>query len=362
MRILATGTTGMLGPHVLANLAPHVEKLYVLVRAESLARARELFSAWPNVVGLEGDLSHPDLFADSKAAKEVQGSIDAILHMAARYELAAPHAECFLHNVVGTQNMLYFASSCSKAVHFHYVSTVAVAGDFDGEMPEGEVDLGQKFANHYAKTKYEAEMVVRHWRANGPKSIYRLGIVVGDSKKGAVGKVDGPYYFLKALARARAHATLLNTLKYLPMPFDRKATLPLVPVDVAGKFIAEATLKPSHTKGTRCYHVVSDQPPLVSKFLQDAFDAYGLKVHVVPLPDTRVNDLLLEKIGLPKELLDYLYSGARFPTVNVGLDFPNLSLESYDTFKRAFFEGSLAEFKTEGKGTKTKKRARGSKA
>ena len=37
-----------------------------------------------------------------------------------------------------------------------------------------------------------------------PWRVYRPGIVVGDSQTGEMDKIDGPYYFFKAIQRMRA--------------------------------------------------------------------------------------------------------------------------------------------------------------
>ena len=50
----------------------------------------------------------------------------------------------------------------------------------------------------YFKTKHEAEALVRKQR-EVPWRIYRPGMIIGDSRSGHITKVDGPYYFFKAL-------------------------------------------------------------------------------------------------------------------------------------------------------------------
>ena len=63
-------------------------------------------------------------------------------------------------------------------------------------------DEGQKLPSPYHRTKFESERIVRE-QPYVPWRVYRPGIVVGDSRTGEMDKVDGPYYFFKAIQRAR---------------------------------------------------------------------------------------------------------------------------------------------------------------
>jgi hypothetical protein len=54
----------------------------------------------------------------------------------------------------------------------------------------------------YHRTKHDSEAMVR---ANGklPFRVYRPGVVLGHSTTGFIDKIDGPYYFFKALQKLR---------------------------------------------------------------------------------------------------------------------------------------------------------------
>ncbi len=62
-------------------------------------------------------------------------------------------------------------------------------------------DVGQKLPSPYHRTKFEAERIVRE-QPYVPWRVYRPAIVVGDSRTGEMDKIDGPYYFFKAIQRA----------------------------------------------------------------------------------------------------------------------------------------------------------------
>ena len=63
-------------------------------------------------------------------------------------------------------------------------------------------DEGQKLPSPYHRTKFESERIIRD-QPYVPWRVYRPGIVVGDSHTGEMEKVDGPYYFFKAIQRMR---------------------------------------------------------------------------------------------------------------------------------------------------------------
>ena len=62
--------------------------------------------------------------------------------------------------------------------------------------------------------------------ATVPWRVYRPAIVIGDSRTGEMDKVDGPYYFFKAIQRAR------NALpQWFPLVGPEVGSTNLVPVD-----------------------------------------------------------------------------------------------------------------------------------
>lgn len=335
MKIFITGATGTLGRKLIAPLVALGHEVHILVRPDSYALANQLFGEMKIKIWA-GDLTHPDILINGETLPKLTSEIEVIIHMAALYNLAADRSSSYLANVVGTQGMLYFASLCPRLISFLHVSTIAVAGDFEGEFKESFLDQGQSFDNNYARTKYEAELLVKNWKMKAHKIIVRPGIIVGDSKTGVFDRVDGPYFFLEALSKISDKKFLLETLKYLPMPFKRKSIIPLVPIDFVSQAIKHIALNPS-PQPFSCYHLVNSANATVEELLQDSFKTFDFKVQVIPLPESKMNDLLMEKIGLPKELLSYLYSLARFSNNELLKDYPELWIPSYYQFKNIFF-------------------------
>jgi nucleoside-diphosphate-sugar epimerase len=102
-------------------------------------------------------------------------------------------------NVDGTRNLLEFAGARERFERLQYVSTAYVSGRTRGVFRETDLDVGQGFKNHYEETKFLAEVEVV--RSKLPATIYRPGVVVGDSRTGETAKFDGPYAVLRMMER-----------------------------------------------------------------------------------------------------------------------------------------------------------------
>ena len=121
------------------------------------------------------------------------------------------------------------------------MSSIAVAGSYDGWFTEDDFDEGQELPSPYHRTKYESEKLVRE-RVQVPWRVYRPSLVVGNSKTGEMDKIDGPYYFFKAIQKIR-HA-LPEWFPLVSLEFGRTN---IVPVDYVA---AGSTTSPTRTGST----------------------------------------------------------------------------------------------------------------
>lgn len=343
MKLFLTGGTGFLGSELVERLAPHFEKIYLLCRRPS-KRMELMYDKFPCVELVKGDISGPDIVEDSSVLQIIRDEVDVIFHGAAYYDIEGPYSSCFMYNVVGTQNILYLAGLCKNLKDFHYVSTIAVAGNYSGVFSEEALKVGQKFTNHYAKTKYDAEVMVRSTSLEAKKHIYRLGILTGNSKTGIMPKVDGPYYFFKMLSNIKDKFKYLNKIKYLPIPYDEKAIMPFIPVDEAAN-ILEAAVSSPREKAINCYHVIGERPPSVKLFVEDSLKAFDIKLTVIPLSKSPVYKFILPKLGLPSELLLYMYGKCQYETSHLINDFANVSRLSYEEYSPSFYRFAKGMFK-----------------
>jgi short-subunit dehydrogenase len=243
MNYFVTGATGFIGRNLAQRLLQREGTVYALVRAGSRGRLEELRTSFgPNgarVVPVAGDLAAPGLGVSEEDLLTLRGDVDHFFHLAAIYDMTAGAEAQEVANVEGTRHAVELAGSI-EAGCFHQISSIAVAGLYKGEWREDMFDEAQHLDTHpYFRTKHESERVVREECAR-PWRVYRPGIVVGDSRTGAIDKVDGPYYFFKLLQRARRVLPA-----WLPTLGVEGGEINIVPVD----FVADAIDHIAHKPG-----------------------------------------------------------------------------------------------------------------
>jgi NAD(P)-dependent dehydrogenase (short-subunit alcohol dehydrogenase family) len=289
-----TGATGFIGRHLVERLLERDGDIHVLVREGSTDKLDKLLEKWgpsarpERVKPVFGDLSEPQLGIDDAARERLQG-VDHFFHLAAVYDITADETTNALLNVGGTQNAVDLANALGTK-RFHHMSSIAVAGSFDGHFTEDDFDEGQSFPSPYHRTKFESEKLVRE-RAQVPWRAYRPSLVVGNSKTGEMDKIDGPYYFFKAIQKLR-HA-LPQWFPLISVEFGRTN---LVPVD----YVAAVVDHIAHQDGLdgQAFHVVDPKPPRSGDVL-NTFANAAHAPHAVMRVDKRMTDML------PKGVLSY---------------------------------------------------------
>ena len=312
--VLMTGFPGFLGSALLPRILAKREGVTAVcvVQAAHLDEARaklaEIQAAHPHTVDrvqlVEGDIATGGLgLSDSVPVDDVT----EVWHLAAVYDLSVPEDTAKRVNVAGTEHVLQFCRECSNFRRLQYVSTCYVSGRYDGEFTEEMLEEGQEFQNHYEETKYEAERLVRAAMADGlPATIYRPGIVVGDSRTGETQKYDGPYFVAAYMKR-------LPGVTFLPN-VDRDVMASLVPRDyVIAAMDALSVLDRSEGK---TYQLTDPDPPSAREVAEIFGKHLGRRLVWLPIPVSVVRGLLdtvpgMELLtGLPAETLDYF----AFPT------------------------------------------------
>src|SRR5207253_3343994 len=132
------------------------------------------------------------------------------------------------------------------AACIHHISSIAVAGRYEGKFTEDMFDEGQVLDHAYFRTKFEAERIVRE-RASVPWRVYRPGMVIGSSETGEADRIDGPYYAFKLIQQMRSAVP-----QWTPFIGPEGGPLNVVPVD----FVAEAIDHIAHQDGLdgRAFH------------------------------------------------------------------------------------------------------------
>ncbi len=326
-RYFVTGATGFLGGHLIARLLRDPEaEVIALVRRGSLGRLETMRHRWDGAdrVNVEvGDLLAEHAGLDEGRISALSGTVDHIVHLAALYDMTTSDEINHAINVEGTERMVRLANRLEVGC-FHHVSSVAVAGEFEGVFTEYMFDEGQELASPYHRTKFEAEKAVRD-HASVPFRVYRPAIVVGDSRTGEIDKVDGPYYLFESIRR----------LASLPSPL-RIAALDLgdtnvVPVD----FVVDAMAHLIDSEGLdgQAFHLASPRPDSVVSVFNTFAKAAGAPRLLPVLPKSTLRpvstaagllgripgahltrDVALNQLQIPPEVLPHVAFGATFDT------------------------------------------------
>lgn len=335
MAYLVTGATGFIGRRLVERLlANRQDKIYVLVREGSLGRLDALVERWAAVTGaggpkrivpLVGDLRRPLLGVEAERVQELRGKVDDFFHLAAIYDMTAPAEQNTAVNVGGTTHAVELARALD-AGRLHHVSSIAVAGTYKGTFREEMFDEGQRLPSPYHRTKFESERIVRE-QPYVPWRVYRPGVVVGDSKTGEMDKIDGPYYFFKAIQRARQ---LLP--EWAPLVAIDLGRTNVVPVDWVASALEHIAHEPdldgrafhlTDPRGQRVEEVVNElahaahAPRIavsVDKRLTDPLPRWPLQLALALPPWRQAKSLALRELGIPEEVLTHMELVPRFDT------------------------------------------------
>jgi NAD(P)-dependent dehydrogenase (short-subunit alcohol dehydrogenase family) len=370
-----TGATGFIGRHLVQELLDNREgEIFVLVRESSQERLEELKEQWGSgdrVVGVVGDLTKPRLGVDDAWLEEHKGSIEHFFHLAASYDMTADDEANEKANVDGTRHAVQLANAL-EAERLHHTSSVAAAGNYKGLFREDMFDEGQKLPSAYHRTKFESERIARE-ESQIPWRVYRPAVVVGNSKTGEMDKVDGPYYFFKAIQKARA-----TLPQWFPLVGPELGYTNIVPVD----FVAKAMDHIAHEKGLdgQAFHLCDPKgirsgeaintfaraahaPQFalrIDKRLTDALPK-GVISMAMQLPQTKgIRRAVLADFGIPDEIIGHVALRPQFDTrdtervlKDTGIEVP--PLDSYaeklwdywerkldpDLYKDRSFEGAV---------------------
>jgi NAD(P)-dependent dehydrogenase (short-subunit alcohol dehydrogenase family) len=324
-----TGATGFIGRHLVELLLRREGAIHVLVRPGSLPRLEGRIAAWgpaaaERVVPVLGDVEQPGLGLGAEALEGLRG-VDHVVHLAAVYDMTAPPERNETVNVAGTRHVVEVANELGAGC-LHHVSSVAVAGGFQGLFREDMFDEGQELRSPYHRTKFEAERLVRA-ASRVPWRVYRPAIVVGHSQTGETDKVDGPYYFFKAIQRLRRALP-----EWFPLAGPELGRTNLVPVD----YVAAAMDHLIHAPGLdgQAFHLAAPRSQRSGEVLNTFAAAahaprLGLRVDkrlldllpkgtlslLLKLPPARdVRRTVLADLGIPEEILGHVGFSAQFDT------------------------------------------------
>ncbi|HEX2203515.1 MAG TPA: thioester reductase domain-containing protein, partial [Longimicrobium sp.] len=281
--VFLTGATGFLGAFLCAELLRATDaEVYCLVRAGSVEDGEErvrrklesfglLGPAADRVRAVPGDLAKP-LFGLSKAEFDALAEkADAVYHCGAWVNFARPYRVLKPSNVAGTQEVLRLAAT-ARLKPVHHVSTMAVlAGAFVSGVPAVDEDtplpppVGHDTG--YSQSKWVAEGLVEIARERGiPVSVYRPGVVLGDSRTGVSNEED---YITKVIQGC-------VQLGVAPL---REYPLATATADYVAGAIVALSLRDEWTGKT--FHTI-EPDPLPWNRIFDHLRAFGYPVRSIP--------------------------------------------------------------------------------
>lgn len=185
---------------------------------------------------VRGDISKEKLGLEKDLYEDLVGKITHIIHTAADLRLNAPMEELRKINVQGTLNVLKLGQDAHLnhgIQRFSHVSTAYVAGGRGGHVDEDSLTDEYGFLSNYERSKFEGELEVK--KSNLPVSVFRPGMVVGDSRTGYVKTFNTVYTILRLYLNGKMRI----------VPVSPSLKINLVPVDYVADAVSDLTFDPT---------------------------------------------------------------------------------------------------------------------
>lgn len=181
---------------------------------------------------------------------------DVVIHAAARSSPWGSLSEFRRQNVLATRRVLEFceAKNVRKLVYISSSSVFYREGD-QFEMTE-QTAIGPEFVNHYARTKFEGEEVVRSF--SGAWCVLRPRAVFGPRDT----------VLFPRLLRAARQGRMVTIMR--PGP---PAVGDLIYIDTLCDYMLRAALDPAATGE---FNLTNDEPVELQAFIADIFSSLGL--------------------------------------------------------------------------------------
>jgi thioester reductase-like protein len=209
-----------------------------------LVRDQSRLPPSPRVRAVVGDLERPRFGLSEREWDELADAVDCVFHCAAWVNSVLPYSTLRSANLLGTTEVLRFVQR-GRPKRLHYASTLSVFVDTDrntGSAMEADDLTATKWVRGgYAQTKWAAERLVQ--MSGVPASIYRLGLITGDTVSGKMPGRDELSLFLRSLAVAGEY------------PADVNPLIDITPVDYAAAAMAQLSLGECGT-----FHIANPRP------------------------------------------------------------------------------------------------------
>lgn len=326
-RVLITGGTGFLGKHTVQIL----EKNFEVFRISRSGRTE-----------VQGDLArwNGGLNIEELKAKK----IDLFLHMAGLYDLRKSHAECFLNNIVGTNNALKICDLLEIPLFVNTSSVAAGINIPNRTIKATDLNLTRPFPDPYSESKALAEKIIINWW--GPVSTrinLRLGVLVGDTDDGEILRIDGPYHIPQVFKQL--HMFFKKWPGAIPLPGASDQRIPLVPVNEMARAIAKfcAYALENRPQGYKSFYLTPSEGTSIETLYQSTFRFLYQKEKSTKLirniPETVIKKLSEMMLRLPEEELNYLFKFQKFDTSETRQILGDNWCSEFESFEPSFWRG-----------------------
>jgi thioester reductase-like protein len=202
--ILITGGTGYIGQYLaerilhdhrdtIVNFWIHAQDQSELDRKSERLRG-QLLPYQERLKFCGGELAAEEPFATVD-----WNSITSVIHSAALTNFNVKEADANLVNRDGTVKLLDAATKAPKLEKFTYVSTVYASGLKEGSVPEDFFTNEFGFSNHYERSKWEVEEIIRTKYQHLPWEISRVATIISHDESGLVIQQNAVHNTLKLL-------------------------------------------------------------------------------------------------------------------------------------------------------------------
>jgi thioester reductase-like protein len=219
-----------------------------------------------------GDVADMHFGLSGDEYRSLSSKVTDIYHLATQ-PAAKPQLAERTH-VDGTRHLIELAKDASHLKRLHYLSTAFVCGDRQGVIDESELEMGQRFRGPFEETRYRGELLIRQVQRSLPVTVYRPALLVGDTQKGEIDRLDGPCYFAMKLALAQPAIPL-------PLPQDADAPLNVVPWDYVVEAMLTLAADDRAIGGT--FHLADAHPLGTRRFYELLAERTGRRVQLLPI-------------------------------------------------------------------------------
>ncbi len=328
--VLITGATGLLGSQLLKLFITNSKvSIIVLGRGKSPlelakrvckilknfdSKSKYNLSKFKRFKFVVGDIAKPNFAISKRDYRNLALNVEKIYHCAALTNFNAPKSELMIVNVEGTRNVLEFGKRCPMLKSIEYISSIYVVGKYTKSFSEDDVRKNQKFNNFYEYSKFRAEILVQKYISKGLRvNVYRPSVIVGESVNGRVIN-PGLLYQIFRLVKSGLVSVF---------PFDKKATINIIPCDIAAEIIYALS---KDNRVNNVYHIVSLNDLRLRDVLKIAFSFYSMPIGRVVQPAVFIRSKLSPvKKRMWRPFLPYLRFYPR-----ISSDMTRLKLKDYD--------------------------------